>query len=343
MLTSISDKELLSRIEQLRRTERETTVEILRHLNEIERRGLYLRLGYSSMFAYCTGHLRYSESAAGRRVQVARCLRQFPEIALFLERGEVTVVTVSLVASILTRSTANELLEKIRGKTQAEVEAIASAFRPPVALRDRVRPVTVAAPLQEMVARESELVNPVANYSHCGSEKTPNTPAVISKLLIQFLADEAFMEKYREACALLSNKIPKLSFEAVFSELLNEFIERHSPNAKEARREQRVSVPKRLPRRDDDRSAVPARTRDAVLVRDKRQCTYIGEGGRQCRETRHLHVDHIKPVARGGTNDVSNLRLLCAWHNQLEADRILGKAMMDRSRGIGSPAPSPPS
>lgn len=340
MLSAISDRELLSRIDQLRRVERETTVAILRHLNEIERRRLYLQLGYSSMFAYCTGHLRYSESAAGRRLQVARCLLQFPEIGLFLERGEVTVVTVSQIASVLTKSTANDLLEKIRGKTQADVEAIASTFRPPVTLRDRVQPVTVAtAPSSSSKPRV--LVNPDAN-SHCGSEKAPN--AVVSKLYIQFLADEAFMKKYREACALLSNRIPELSFETVFGELLNEFIERHAPKARLARREQRArarpaAAPENPSPRTNSRPPIPARTRDVVFARDHGQCTYVGAGGRRCGETRRLHVDHIIPVAHGGSHDASNLRLLCAPHNQLEADRVLGKDIMDQYRRRSPAAP----
>jgi hypothetical protein len=32
-------------------------------------------------------------------------------------------------------------------------------------------------------------------------------------------------------------------------------------------------------------------------------------------QRRHLHIDHIIPVARGGSNDFENLRLLCAWCN----------------------------
>jgi 5-methylcytosine-specific restriction endonuclease McrA len=334
MLNSISDRELLSRIDKLRSVERETTVAILKHLNEIERRRLYLQLGYSSMFTYCVGHLRYSESAAGRRLQVARSLLQFPEIGLFLERGEVTVVTVSQIAGVLTKSTANELLEKIRGKTQSEVEAIASVLRPPVALRDRVQRVAVAA--ASVRSGESRVpVKPDANHSHCGSEETLN--AVISKLHIQFLADESFMEKYREACALLSNRVPELSFETVFGELLNEFIERHSPRARTERREKRAAVrqaavPEKPSRRAGGRSPIPARTRDAVFVRDQGQCTYVGAGGKRCDEKRRLHVDHIVPVAHGGTDELANLRLLCAQHNQLEADRLLGRGIMEPHR-----------
>jgi hypothetical protein len=143
------------------------------------------------------------------------------------------------------------------------VEAIASTFRPPLKLRDRVRRVTVAAPVVSTplpappvamlaaasavstaeraasVSRERALVNSDAN-SQTGSEKTPTVCKTVSKVYIQFLADEVFMAKYRKASALLSNRLAKMSFEAVFGELLDEFIQRHDPQERHARRERRV-------------------------------------------------------------------------------------------------------
>jgi hypothetical protein len=37
-------------------------------------------------------------------------------------------------------------------------------------------------------------------------------------------------------------------------------------------------------------------------------------------------------VARGGTSALSNLRLLCAAHNKLEAERVLGGDVMKARR-----------
>jgi hypothetical protein len=36
------------------------------------------------------------------------------------------------------------------------------------------------------------------------------------------------------------------------------------------------------------------------------------------------------PLARGGVSTVSNLRVLCDFHNQLAARRVFGEAWMDR-------------
>jgi hypothetical protein len=49
---------------------------------------------------------------------------------------------------------------------------------------------------------------------------------------------------------------------------------------------------------------LPERTRQAVLERDGRRCT-------RCGSTERLEIDHVQPQARGGSDDLSNLRTLC--------------------------------
>lgn len=57
-----------------------------------------------------------------------------------------------------------------------------------------------------------------------------------------------------------------------------------------------------------------------------------------CGSTEGLQVDHIVPVARGGRGTIGNLRLLCAYHNRLEAERLLGA--VTRSRAAREARPS---
>jgi 5-methylcytosine-specific restriction endonuclease McrA len=69
---------------------------------------------------------------------------------------------------------------------------------------------------------------------------------------------------------------------------------------------------------------IPLRDRDEVFARDNGRCTYVGPDGRRCDATRGLQIDHIVPVAHGGGGEIGNLRLLCAQHNRLLAERLLG-------------------
>jgi hypothetical protein len=280
------------------------------HLIEVERRRLHLGLGYPSMFEYCTGHLGYSNSAAGRRVQAARCIRDYPEVCGLLEKNELNLITVALVASILTGSNAKELISQIRGKTQREVEALVAAYRPPVSMRDRAKPVCVA--VAEPVA-----AGPVNCGQHCpitptgGSEISPNAAAgtvaadsvggppqassdvqalrsatinpsdghpssptrLERKFQVQFLASDRFMKKFERVGALLSNKNGKPSYEFVLEAALDEFLKDHDPENRKQRREER-------------REKAQARTRSGEraakrIVRSPAAWVNYGAGGGQ--------------------------------------------------------------
>ena len=57
----------------------------------------------------------------------------------------------------------------------------------------------------------------------------------------------------------------------------------------------------------EGRKSIPRQLRHQVFQRDGYRCRECGATNKQAR----LHVDHIKPVAKGGTNDLSNLQTLC--------------------------------
>ena len=389
------------------------TLEILVHLVEVECRKLHLSLGYPSVFEYCTRHLGYSSSAAGRRIHAARCIRDFPEVYGLLEKNEVNLSSVSLVASILTKTNKDDLLSRIRNKSQKEVEGIVADYRPPVSFRDRARPVCVAV-AEPPRKCSAELGISLSTYSRSGSEISPNVaagsvaadavgglprpsteteamrapsndtpaahcdrsagndphgrhsaatdptapspnpvPRIERKLLVQFLASEAFMKKFEKARALLSNRLGKPSYEAVLETALDEFLKHHDPENRTQRREDRASevnsntmpidrasqrdpgvrnarlerrrgVPQRPAAAPDRSRHIPAATRDAIFARDKGRCTYIGRTGKRCDATHNLQIDHVVPYARCGANTVDNLRVLCAKHNKLEAERVYG-------------------
>ena len=86
-LGSISDRRLLSRIRRLSDRERETVLSILVHLVEIDRRQLYVPLGFSSLYKFCVKQLGYCEATAARRVAVARCISRPPLAYRALEKG----------------------------------------------------------------------------------------------------------------------------------------------------------------------------------------------------------------------------------------------------------------
>src|SRR5688572_6193702 len=69
LFAELSDEELLDRVGRLAATERRSTAELVAALAELDRRKLYLGLGHSSLFVYCTRVLHLSEHAAYNRIE----------------------------------------------------------------------------------------------------------------------------------------------------------------------------------------------------------------------------------------------------------------------------------
>jgi 5-methylcytosine-specific restriction endonuclease McrA len=77
---------------------------------------------------------------------------------------------------------------------------------------------------------------------------------------------------------------------------------------------------------------IPAQLKAQVYKRDQGQCAFTTDDGLRCECRADLEYDHIVPLAQGGRTTADNLRLLCAAHNQYEADRKLGRAFMEQKR-----------
>src|SRR5829696_4292911 len=91
--TTLSDDQLLARMTALARAERHVTAALIRALAELDRRKLFLGLGYASLFVYCTQVLHFSEHAAYNRIEVVRAARRFPLVLDRLADGDVTLTT----------------------------------------------------------------------------------------------------------------------------------------------------------------------------------------------------------------------------------------------------------
>lgn len=57
---------------------------------------------------------------------------------------------------------------------------------------------------------------------------------------------------------------------------------------------------------------IPQSVRKYVLQRNNYQCQSCGKHNTEAK----LNIDHIVPLATGGSNDISNLQVLCSRCNQ---------------------------
>src|SRR5262245_50378387 len=97
-MRGLDNRTLLSRLKRCVVEERQVTARLLEHFAEVEERGLYRGLGFSSMFDYAMRALHMSESEAWLRVTVGRLIRKFPLALELLRRGEVHLTALRLLA-----------------------------------------------------------------------------------------------------------------------------------------------------------------------------------------------------------------------------------------------------
>ena len=87
----LGDQQLLAQTRRLAGNRRCLEVHILDHLGEIDRRGLALRRGCSSLFDYAVRELRFSDAAAQRRIQALRLCRRHGWVRDKLQNGDLTL------------------------------------------------------------------------------------------------------------------------------------------------------------------------------------------------------------------------------------------------------------
>ena len=89
--SELGDQQLLDQTKRLAANQHCIEVHILDHLDEIDRRGLALRRGFSSLFDYAVRELRFTDAAAQRRIQAMRLCRRHGWVRASLQSGELSL------------------------------------------------------------------------------------------------------------------------------------------------------------------------------------------------------------------------------------------------------------
>ena len=90
-VSALSDDRLLERTKELSGIEHHLEVVVIDHLREIQKRRLYLRRGFSSLFDYAVRELGYSDAAAWRRIKAMRLCADVDGVRERLQNGTMTL------------------------------------------------------------------------------------------------------------------------------------------------------------------------------------------------------------------------------------------------------------
>jgi 5-methylcytosine-specific restriction endonuclease McrA len=316
----IENTQLVQTVEQLVRKETECTVELLEYLGELDRRQLYLELGYASCFDFCTRHLHYSEPGANRRIRCARAMRDYALCGVKerLLSHSVTLTTLSLVAGELTPETALKVLDSIAGMSKREVEGFLSEKRPRSSVpKEVVRPLHIVRPLPSPPSL------PLTPQAPLLVEAPTPEPEVTKeeRFELRFTVNKETMEKVKQMQELSSRQTgAPLSLEEILMQGVELYLDKQDPVRRQERREVRAerkvvaneaaTSPKVITRN------IPAAVRDEIFNRDGSSCCFISPSGVRCSSRMGLEIDHVQPFGIGGGHDKDNLRVLCKAHNR---------------------------
>jgi hypothetical protein len=254
-----------------------------------------------------------------------------------LDRGDLTLTAVRLLAPHLTPANYGEVLAAARHRSRQGIQELIASLNPRPAAATIIRRVTpqrstdVSAPavpvLQEVGTR---LPTSAASTSSPGRQDLAATPGPQSRrTVVTPLAPELYKlqvtltrethEKLRRAQALARHALPGGDVGAILDRALTLLID-----DLERRRFARVASPRPCPGESTASGRhIPAAVRRAVWQRDQERCAFVGRAGRCC-EIAFLEFHHVAPYADGGEATVDNLELRCRAHNQYEARLFFG-------------------
>lgn len=333
---NLSNHDLVQSLGALFDHERRTTHFILLHLKEIQTRKLYADMGFPDLFTMLVRFFKQSESAANQRLQALRLMNDVPEIKERLVAGELNLSTLAMAQRQIRReekvtgvkvaaAKKAEIVKRISSKTMAEAEKELLSLLPESSK-------TLATHERRISTSETRLSLTIPDRVKEKMEELKNRWAAVNPEmdhleLIERALDIALAKtdkKKHSATASVaqdSKVISKKSGAKLPSVSSNAGLEVKWP---EPPAETRKDLPEKTP--TSNRKTYYSRATDQILwSRADSRCEYIDTASeRRCLSKFGLERDHIIPLAKGGTNDIQNLRLLCRTHNQLMARRHFG-------------------
>lgn len=313
----VSDQDLNLKIKSLAAEERKLTKKILLYIAEVDKRKLYLKMAYPSLFDYLTKEVGYSAGSAYRRIDAARLIHKIPEVSDKIESGQINLSQISKVQQICRQikkqsgqsvdlDLQKEVLLKLEAKNNQQTDLIlAQEFNLEVKSDVKIQTQQDESKRLEMTLSKEEM-DLLKKAQSLLSNKTggglKDTVIEMAKRVVQ----SAESKKLRS--------VKKIEFTSTV-EAKKSAVENHG---KEKKQISEVIVLGNLKSKQVSRTI-----KKQILIRDQ-VCQFKDlKTGKICGANHFLEVDHIVPKYLGGKNNQENLRLLCRNHNQYRFQKDL--------------------
>jgi hypothetical protein len=347
---------LTENLATLLRREHEALAEFLVALADFDRRRAWAELGYPSLFYFLHRELHLSKGAAQYRKVAAELIEQVPALVEPLRRGELCLTSIIEAAKVVTAENWETVLPRFYRLSKREAMEVVAALQPhpapptrTVITATRMSAANALTSSDQPTAAVAAEPPPSRGETPCGRgwpDEPPRrfaavVPATRPAELVPLSAEvsrlhvtvsKRFARKLEQARDARPDATDEELLEAGLDLLL----------AQIAKRRGLVERPRQNPRPSKPEH-IPAHVFREVWRRDGGRCQWKTASGEICGCTRHLQLDHITPLALGGTSTVDNLRMLCRFHNLEAARLVFGDAWMDQyaRRGTRRRGPEP--
>ncbi len=147
-------------------------------------------------------------------------------------------------------------------------------------------------------------------------------------------------EKFERLADVLGVVSPLQHMAEIMEQALDIALDKKDLKRKRARRLERAE--KSRPGKIFAKSRyIPSEVRERVHERARHQCEFRGPDGTRCRARTGLQIEHLRPFALHRSHDEGLLRLHCAPHNRLTAERVYGAAFIQEKIDASRRKPSP--
>lgn len=289
-----TDDQLEASADRARSRERVALHEMLVHLREIDRRKLFSKRGYPSIYDYAMARFKYSYDEIHRRFTATKVLKEMPEIESKIIDGSLQLTHLTQAQSYFkkaqhTRGEKLEILAKLENKSKAETIKI--LYHKEVNARYYFE---AHKEFEEKVERLKGL------QPHLSFDQLMEKVFDIALEKLDPMA-KAVRIQAKEAAREKSWKASEVTEEVVASSAV------HSQQVRRA----------------------SAKTQRYIQASVKRDVWTKAQGKCQhCGSTFALEYDHIVPFAKGGASTTENLRLLCRSCNQRRGIEEFGLTKM---------------
>ncbi|MGZ3723127.1 MAG: HNH endonuclease [Bdellovibrionales bacterium] len=307
--SNFSDEELFASLEERFAIERDNSHHILLHLKEIQSRRLFAKRGFSNMFSMLIKHFRQSETSANQHLKALDLMLAVPVVEERLVSGDLNLSTLAmaqrqikreekLTGKKIAQAKKSEIIESITNKTMAQTET--ELFK--------LLPGTASNP-----------ANSERRISEDATRMNLTVPDDVREMMIR-LKD------------LWAHVDPTMDNVEVMRRAFKLALTRVDPTEKKKTQGATESVK----HRGNDRLKYYGKEYDRALwERAGSRCEFVdNKTGRRCDCKFGLQKEHVIPLGKGGTNELSNMQLLCAPHNQLRARQAYGDRKINRHQAI---------